>query len=143
MSDDQDQLFELAENQAPAPARKVERHLEDVPPVSSPETARELEALNNPPPEPDIRSLFDDPPPTEAAKQAIEDDEVITQVAKIAEEERAHPDEPSADRVAELPVREKVEATPDAPQSGPSEKQVEIKRVLDKLENLRDRMKSR
>ncbi len=106
----QERLFEMAEAQAPAPSKQEPEELPDAPPVSSAETARELEALKSPEPEPDIRSLFDDPP---AEVEPCETSEAVA------------PAEPEAQ--AEAPADTKKD---------------EIKRVLGRLEQLRDKMKS-
>lgn len=117
---DEEQLFEMAESPAPAPvkARDASGGQAEAP-------VRDAGRSKHAEPEPDIRSLFDDPPPSEAAKQAIADDEVITQVAKIAEDEQTN---------AAADVNEEVNTGPD--------KKAEIARVLGKLERLRDKMKS-
>jgi len=125
---DQDRLFEMAESAAPSPVK-------DAPPaeIKSDEPPRKAKPPKRVEPEPDIRSLFDDPPPSEAAKQAVAEDELITKVAKIAEVERG----PEG---VEAPADEPIEAKAEA-KSG-SDKKAEIKQVLGKLERLRDKMKS-
>ena len=121
----QEELFEMAETAAPAPIKRKAQPKADAPPVSSDETLRELEELKKP--EPDIRSLFDDPEPSDAAKAAIAEDELITKVARIAEGEKA-----AAPTAEATPVEAKQ------PEAGKSE----IKSILSKLEALRDRMKN-
>jgi len=129
---DPEPLFELAENQAPAPHKQKLRP--KTPAVHGSEKIHALKARKKPAPEPDILSLFDDPLPPKAAPQAIVDDEVITQVAKIAEGER-HQNETPAPMDHAHKAAEPEHQNPD--------KRIEIQRVLGKLEHLRDRMKSR
>jgi len=114
---DDDQLFELAESPAPAPKKK--RATPEAVPSKPKRSADRLV------PEHDdgIRSLFDDPPPSPAAQQAIEEDELITKVAEIAKDEQS----PS-------PVQAEADSGTD--------KKAEIARVLGKLERLRDKMKN-
>ncbi len=115
---EQEPLFEMAETAAPAPRKPAAKPVEVTPP-----DAPNLEVVKAPQAEPDIRSLFDDPVPSEAAQQAVAEDEVIAQVAKIAEVEKDHHDAEPAQVAA-------------------SGKQADIKNVLGRLEKLRDRMKS-
>jgi len=127
--DEPEQLFELSENQAPAPRK----------PVTKPAQEANVHALKPvPAPEPDIRSLFDDPLPTAAETQAIMEDEVITKVAKIAEGER----ETSVQETSPAPRQDPVAVSEPSPGRG-SDKKSEIKRVLGRLESLRDRMDNR
>lgn len=119
-------LFEMAESRAPAPRKPVE--LTEKPASKPDQKSKKLEVVKAAQVEPDIRSLFDDPPPSEAAQQAIADDETIAKVAKIAEAE--HKQEA---QTAEAEINEEVNP-------GDSKK-AEIKRVLGNLEQLRDRMK--
>lgn len=148
----EEQLFEMAEDAAPAPAAPVQA-----------KTASDIKELAKRTPEPDIRSLFDDPEPSAAAKQAVADDELIAKVAKIAEFEKGglpkpepepepepvvEPEavaEPTPEPVIEaapepLPEPE-IEAAPE-PEAEPAPEVAEIKSILSKLENLRDRMKA-
>lgn len=108
--------FEMAEDAAPAPA---------APASVEAKTAQDIKELAKQKQEPDIRSLFDDPEPSEAAKQAVAEDEVISKVAKIAAVEQGKD------------VEDLKEAEPE-----PAKEVLEIKSILSKLENLRDRMKA-
>lgn len=98
--EESDVLFEMAEATAPA---KFKPKASNVP------------AAQNTKPEPEIRSLFDEPESVSTAHEAVSDDTVIAKVARIAAKERG---------------------------DARSSKQVQIKGILNKLENLRDRMKS-
>lgn len=105
------ELFELAEAPAAPPVQHKPR-FPDTPPVHTGERrARKRTTLD-----PDIRSLFDDPEPSPAAKKAVSEDELINKIAAIAASERG-----------DVP-------TPD--------KKAQIKNVLGRLETLRDRMKT-
>lgn len=76
--------LDMAEPAAPPPADP----LPDAPPVSSAETANELRALDDPEPEPDIRSLFDERSEPAAAPAAPADPaETIAQTAETAIDE--------------------------------------------------------
>ena len=100
-------LFEMAEAAAPPPTP---------PDTAEPRVQKQVE-----PEAEDIRSLFDDPEPSEAAKQAVAEDEVISKVAAIA-------------------ATEKSETAQPAPKADTGQDQ--IRSILSKLENLRDRMKA-
>ena len=113
-----EELFELAEPAAPPPVQNGEKHRPSV----ANSSASQLTA------EPEIRTLFDDPKQSNDFAGEASEHAIVAEIAKIAENERK-----------ETRALKEVETSGHSMQSSKKE---EIKRVLGKLESLRDRMKS-
>lgn len=121
----EEELFELAESPAPAP--KKDKVPQKKAATDTDRGSKKPVLVEDVEPNPEIRTLFDDPQPSEAVMERVANDELVAEIAKIAESERGEATGgPASGSVSAIKI----------------DKKAEIKRVLGKLEHLRDRMSS-